>query len=421
MFYEAHELFDKERYQECLPMFKEIIEANKADVFVYWSFIFTGRCHANLGVDSLESFTKAYEIFPQRAEAMYELGNYHYNRESFREAEEFLKSAIKCSMMHQCIRYEADKYFESPHEILIDICMRQSRFNDSEELLTSLISQGNPAFYNTKKANYNHLYSRFFNNSALEFVKAKTIETNDTLVIQLPEGYDGLGDNLVFSHIPRIAKQSGKFKKVLVSNKNGYKGPGYAELVWGMNPYVDGFTDEPGTYSTIQMNRVMDKWNNLLPGLNLMDSIMLLHNLDDGSRGNRPECHYTPNTIDELRDSVVIDTGSKTIDFSLIDQEKFRRFLDENGIRPDYVVSSTRSIALPGVKEISPSSIQEWADVMYSAKNYVCINSGGYWLSASLGIRSTHIWIEGKNLPAWSYLDHKDIKVPLATISLEGI
>jgi len=421
MFYEAYELFDKGRYQECLPMFNEITETNGDERFIYWSYIFLGRCQAFMGIDPLESFTAAHNVFPQRAEATCELGNYYYMRNELDSAERFLRMSYSCNKVHRCIRYEADKYFELPHEIMIDICMRQSRFNDSEELLASLLKHGNPALYDTKKADHNHLYSRFFNNAGLEFAKAKTIQRTDTLVIQLPSGYDGLGDNLVFSHIPRIAKESGRFKTVLVSNRNKYKGEGYAELVWETNPYVDGFTDEPGTYSSVQMNRVMDKWNNVQPSLNLMDSIMILHDLDDGIRGHIPECYYKPNAIEDLKDSVVIDAGSKTIDLALIDPEKFRMMLERNGVFPDYMIStgaSSKSIDLPGIKEISPSSIREWADVMYSAKQYVCFNSGGYWLSASLGVRAKHIWIEGKNLPAWSYLDHDDIRIPLPTISL---
>lgn len=420
MFYDAYELFDKGRYHECLPMFKEISETSEDQRFIYWSLILLGRCQSVTGKDPLESFIKAHEIFPGRAEALCDIGSHYHSIGNFDKAEHFLKLANQCEKIHRCIRYEAEKYFEVPHEILIDIYMNQSRFNDSEELLASLTRHGNPAYYDTRKAEHNHLYSRFFNNAGLEFVKAKTIQRTDTLVIQLPDGYDGLGDNLVFSHIPRIAKESGKFKTVLISNKNRYKGDGYAELVWGTNPYVDGFTDLPGTYSSVQMNRVMDKWNNIQPSINLMDSIMLLHDLDDGTRGNVPECYYKPNVIDDLRDSVIIDAGAKTIDLSLIDPDKFRSMLETNGIIPDYVLSTNSSV-LPGTKEISPSSIQEWADMIYSAKQYVCFNSGGYWLSSALGVRAKHIWIEKKNLPAWSYLDHDDIRISLPTIYLEDI
>jgi len=424
MFYKAYELFDKGRYHECLPMFKEISKTSNDSRFTYWSLILLGRCLNSTGGDPFDYFIEAYNVFPERAEAICEIGNYYFVRGDFVKAEEFLKKAIRCKRQHTCIRYESDKYFEVPHEILIEIYMRQSRFNDSEELLTSLIMDGNKSFYNVARVEHNHLYSRFFNNAAMEFVKTKTIKKSDTLIIQLPNGYDGLGDNLVFSHIPRIAKEVGGFNHVLISNQNKYKGSGYAEIVWETNPYVDGFTDLPGTYSSIQMNRVMDKWNNIQPELNLMDSIMLLHDIDDGKRGHTPECYYKPEMIKDLKDSVVLDAGSKTIDLSLIDPKRFIALLEENGISVDYVITtnaSSKSIDVPNIKEICPSSIKEWANIMYSAKKYVCFNSGGYWLSSALGIRACHIWIEGKNLPAWSYLDHDNMRIPLSTISLEGI
>lgn len=424
MFYKAYDLFVNGKYQECIPMFTQISEEESDKRFVYWSMIFIGRCKRALEGKGLEYFMNARDIFSERAEAICEIGMHHYAKGDFELAEAFLREAVACKKNHMCIRYEADKYFETPQKILADIFMRQSRFNDSEEVLTSLLKNGNPELYSTKDAEYNHLYSRFFNNAGLEFVKAKTIKKEDVLVIEMPNGYDGLGDNLVFSHIPRIAKETGAFKTVLVSTRNKYKGDGYAELVWGTNPYVDGFTDLPGTYSSVQMNRVLEKWNNIHPSLNLMDSIMILHDLDNGTRGNKPECYYRPSIIESIKGSTILDPNSKTIGLDLIDPNKLMSVLEKNGIVPDYIIgtpTSTKSIDLPGIEVIRPSSIHEWADVICSAKEYVCFNSGGYWLSAALGVRAKHIWIEGKNLPAWSYLDHDDIKISLATISQGGI
>jgi tetratricopeptide (TPR) repeat protein len=413
MFYIAHELFTNGKYQECLPMFKEISESLVDDRFVYWSLVFMGRCKQALGTQGfLEDFDRACTIFPDRAEAVYETGKAHYILGDLQEAERILRAALLCKRPNACVRYEADKYFEATHELLIELFMKQSRFNDSEELLTGLLMMGDSNLYNKERAQENHLYSRFFNNAALEFVKARTIEKGETLVIQLPNGYDGLGDNLVFSHIPRIAKESGVFKEVLVSTRNVYKGKGYAEMVWNTNPYVDGFTDHPGTYSSIQMNRILEKWNNIHPSLNLMDSIMLLHDLDDGKRGHTPECYYKPKRLEWLKDSVVLDAGAKTMDLRQVDPERLLEVLRDHGIFPDYVIESKASsatLSFPGIERIEPGSIEEWADVMFSAKHYVCFNSGGYWLSGSLGIKAKHIWVESKNLPAWSFLGHENI------------
>jgi len=415
MFYQAFELFEQFKYSECLGMFEEISLNTEDPKFKYWSLVFLGRCKRKLSIPGeLSHFEEAMSLFPDRAEAIFEMGNSHYLHRNFEEAEKFLKMSYSCDKNHQCIRYEFEKYFEEPHEILIDIYLRQKRFNEAEELITGLILNGRKDLYNVKNAEHNLLYSRFFNNAGLEFMKSRTIQTSDTLIIQLTNGYDGLGDNLVFSHIPRIAKESGKFKRVLISNQNKYKGEDYPKLVWETNPYVDGFTDLPGTYSSIQMNRVLDKWNNIHDSLNLMDSIMLLHNLDDGKRNHMPECYYKPKVIESLKDKVIFDVGTKTLNTSIINKDKLTSILKENGIFPDYIVGAStheNSIKLEGVEQLNPASIWDWADMMYSAKHYVCFNSGGYWLSGALGIKAKHIWVETKNLPAWSFLDHENIKI----------
>lgn len=416
MFYQAYDLFDNGKYHECLPMFLNIAEDNSDPKFSYWSLIFAGRCKAIIGHDdAIDFFQRAMDIFPTRAEAIFEAGNLEYLRGRTKESERLLTSISNCEKPINCVRYEGDKYFEGPHEILIEMFINQFRFNDAEELSTSLLRHGDRSVYDVARAEYNHLYARHFNNIGMEFVKAKTIQKSDELIIQLPSGYDGLGDNLVFSHIPRIAKQFGGFKKVFVSNQNSYKGEGYADIVWAQNPYVDGFTDEEGTYSSVSMNRIMDKWNNVQPSLNLMDSIMILHDLDDGSRGNVPECYYRPNIIKDLTDKVVLDLGSKTIDLKNLNIRALLDILNERGIFPDYIISHQN---FDEVKRLETSSMWHWADIMSSAKTYVCFNSGGYWLSKALGVSAKHIWIDKKNLPAWSYLDHENIMVNYSTIFL---
>lgn len=421
MFYQAYELFDNGKYHECLPLFLDIVESPENDRFLYWSLIFSGRCIMAIGnPGAIEFFKRAMNVFPDRAEAIYETGNYHYINGNHEEAERLLKLAANSNREHRCIRYEAEKYFEAPYELLIEMYMWQNRFNDVEELVTTLQKSGRKNLYDAKRVEYYDLYSRHYNNSALEFVKAKTIQHDDTLVIQLPTEYDGLGDNLVFSHIPRIAKESGKFKQVFISSRNSYKGADYADIIWGTNPYVDGFVDLPGTYSSIQMNRAMDKWYTLFPSFNLMDSIMFLHDLDDGTRGNMPECYYKPNKIESLEGKTVLDVGAKTMDLSQLDVKKLMRFLQSNGIVPDYVLSPG-NLDFEDVQELKTSSIQHWADIMYSAKNYVCFNSGGYWLSAALGIKAKHIWVEKKNLPCWSYLNHENIRTNMSTIYREDM
>src|SRR5271170_4999924 len=93
--------------------------------------------------------------------------------------------------------------------------------------------------------------------------------------------YGGLGDHLFLSPIPRIAKEQGKYEKVLVSNKSIFRHSDYKKLVWEMNPYVDGFTDEDGT--DVEDVKMEGEEN-----LNLLDKLMFGFGLDDGKRFHEP-------------------------------------------------------------------------------------------------------------------------------------
>ena len=61
------------------------------------------------------------------------------------------------------------------------------------------------------------------------------------LIIEIRKG--GLGDHLFYSHLPRIAKQTKAFDKVYISNHSFFRHPDYKNLVWELNPFIDGFTN----------------------------------------------------------------------------------------------------------------------------------------------------------------------------------
>lgn len=424
MFYDAHELFENGRIQESLELFREICVAETDSKIRYWSFIYQGRCLDSLGFTGyIELFQLAHLELPERAEAMYEIGKSLFSKGDLEQAEMWLQKARRADKNISCIRYESDKYFERPHEILIDIYLRWEKYNDAEELCYSLHNHGNPAFFDKDKLAYNYLFARHYTNTALEYVRAKAIDCGRTLVIDLPQGYDGLGDHLVFSHIPRIAKESGRYDKVLISNNMAYGRPEYKELVWGLNPWVDGFTDEGGSFvPKIHFGRVLEKWIDLVSGINLMDSVMLLHGLDDNKRGHVPECYYIPKKREDLEwlsDKTILDVGSRTISTETFNTDIFLEELRKQGCVPDmFIVAKglSNSLKVSLDKTITPSDIYDWCDIMANCKEYVCFNSGGYWLSGALGINGTHIWIHKKNLPAWSYLRHRNVYVDLPTI-----
>lgn len=419
MFYEAYELFENKKYLESRDMFSHFIEICDDQQKRFWSLIFLSRISEILeGIILHDKLKEAQQIFPERAEILYELGKFYYMSGDIEQAKTMLEGAINTRLNGRCVRYEADKYFEAPLQILSQVYAILHKHNFQEEAAHELLTRGNPELYDRSQIEYQHRWSRLYNNSALEFLRAKELKVGERLVIQLPSGYDGLGDNLVFSHIPRIAKESGKFKEVYLSSVHQYKGEGYRELIWETNPYLDGIVDEPGTYSEIDMRRILVQWRNVLPSLNLLDSIMLLHGLDDGKRSHRPECYYKSNTIEEIKGKTILDPGSKSLRLGAINGEAVISILNRNRVEVDYVLESNPEFILENHKKISTSNIYEWADLISSAKDYICFNSGGYWLASALGHNPIHLRIKNKSIQNWCPYDSLTIEVDQSTICL---
>jgi len=416
MFYRAYELFENRNYYESRDLFSKIIEESSDPRERFWSFIFKSRIEEETArTIPHDLLLKAHEIFPHRGEILYELGKYHYALGDLYSAKDMLERAVKGSFNGTCIRYEPEKYLEAPLAILVSIYGSLSKYNFQEESIWRLFSEGDPGKYDKGGLDYQHRWARHYNNAALEFLRAKEIRHGDRLVIDLPEGYGALGDNFIFSHIPRIAKESGKFKEVWISSRITYGAEDYKELVWEHNPYVDGFVDEPGTYSEIDMRRVMTHWQNILPSLNLLDSIMLLHNLDDGQRWHKPECYYKPKMSEKLRDKIVLDPGAKSVNLEGVTGDHILNKIRECGVNVDYVIENDRSrraMKFPeSMERLEPSNIYEWADIISSSKEYLCFNSGGYWLASALNVSPTHLALGNRNIPCWCPYDYSTIEI----------
>ena len=89
-----------------------------------------------------------------------------------------------------------------------------------------------------------------------------------SLVIKIFWG--GLGDHLLHSPIPRIAKEKG-YDKVFISNKSIYRNPQTKKLVWEYNPYVDGFCEEDHEHP---------QFSSVHPNENIIDAHVSFKNLN---------------------------------------------------------------------------------------------------------------------------------------------
>jgi hypothetical protein len=169
--------------------------------------------------------------------------------------------------------------------------------------------------------------------------------------IILSQSWGGLGDNLQFSTIPEVAHNKGI--DVYISNNNVYRNEDIKKLVWELNPYIKGFTDEP---------------SNIGEYIDFGDSYNIIMNWEQKIFGeyynDSPKLYYEPNLLDEFLDKIIIDSNaiSTPIDFTKIIEE----YEDAILINSSYPNRQTKLT----------TSIFEWIDVIFSAKKVICQYSG---------------------------------------------
>lgn len=223
-----------------------------------------------------------------------------------------------------------------------------------------------------------------------------------TLILQLK--YGGLGDHLFYSHIPRIAKETGVYDKVLISNKSEFRSNDYRHIIWELNPHIDGFTDEEGQYVTDAKPQNDNE--------NLLDRIMLGLGLDDGKRFHEPEIYYKPLILPDLADAIVYDPNYLS-NAGFVNSKKVSRYFREKNIKVDLqLVQRERYIpTLPFGKFLRTKSIYDFMDVIASAKEVYSLVTGTPTLAAALG-RRVHVFYTPEMPPEFRHSKNNDY-IPL--------
>jgi hypothetical protein len=206
------------------------------------------------------------------------------------------------------------------------------------------------------------------------------------LILDIRKG--GLGDHLFYSHIPRIAKETGAFEQVYVSNHSLFRSPDYKKLVWETNPYLDGFTDEPGIYHFPE---------ELLPRANLLDTLMLKYGLDDHVRMHEPELYFQPEIIPSLSGISLYDPNFISYTGDLATGKKIEEWLQATGEMVTHQMKQLgpRYLGLTGKEIVSAASIFEFCSVLVSADRLYGLTSGTVTLAAALKKPATVFYGDG--------------------------
>ena len=207
-----------------------------------------------------------------------------------------------------------------------------------------------------------------------------------TLIISIQKG--GLGDHLFYSHLPRIAKQYGGFNEVFISNDSIFRNNHTKKLVWELNPYLDGFTNEPGFFYFSE---------NIQDGENLLDHLMLAYGLDDHKRNHEPEIYYKPKLVEALIDKTIYDPNYISYTGDIKYSATIQNWFDKNNIKPNaqMKVLGKRSIRINADKTLTTPDIFKFCDLLYSAKAIYCLSTGTGTLAAALQKPVTVLYGEG--------------------------
>lgn len=192
--------------------------------------------------------------------------------------------------------------------------------------------------------------------------------------------YGGLGDNLQHSTLPRRFSELGH--DVYISNQIPYRNPEIKDLVWGLNPYVKGYSDaEPnaGDIESIQYKQM---------GLGFLGNWEKAHGLEP-PYSIIPDLYYQPKEVKEIQGKTLVDITVISAK-AAYKEEKLRDYLTLNYPKEDVVICLFHDgltypmFLLHSYNIIFVENIYRYFDLIYSCEKFVCLFSGGNAAAASL-------------------------------------
>ena len=188
-----------------------------------------------------------------------------------------------------------------------------------------------------------------------------------------------LGDNLQFSTLPRRFSELGH--KVYVSSRIKCSSAEIYGLVWGVNPFVLGLSDEEPNAG----DGALIKYSNTTG--NFIKNWEVGHGL--APKSERPELYYLPNNIKSVNDKILIDVSCSSLkdDYNADD---LRKYITEHYDKAESVIAvfgdgiSFPILFLDGYDVVFVKDIYYYCDLIYSCGLYVCLHSGGNSLASAL-------------------------------------
>jgi hypothetical protein len=190
----------------------------------------------------------------------------------------------------------------------------------------------------------------------------------------------GLGDNLQFSTLPELLTKHGH--EVFVSSKNVLRNSQTKKLVWEMNPYVSGFTDDDANLG----------WNPIYPTPMIYNLVSVWEKAYLGKIFNiYPKIYYNPCLRGDFVGKTILEFNTVTFNYDsaveVLPSKIESHFEDQNVVIIDNSRVSRHSLRFDRFKSFKtyvPSDIFDFCDIIFSCKKYISLLSGGTILASAL-------------------------------------
>jgi len=364
-----------------------------------------GMCYwAKKEFDNAENaFLRAYGMRPTRMEPMYQLAKMTADKGDHARAIAFYQTALNIKTPKDDKLFVQSSFYDYYCEFWYCISLY---YAGQYELCFEI---GEKFAEEKKDIMPASLYDRHLKN--IMFCERVLIEKGwkERFVIAPADmRYDGLGDNLLHSHLAGLAKKQG-FKKVYLSSLMKFKTPGTAEIVYLNNPDVDGSIERYGVKDQDPYATGLLHGRNIIPEMETMKQIAVSFGFYNEGETYRPIMF--PAGLDQYFtgkiEGVIFDGHGK---HDIVSEDKVHDYFAKFG-PPSWQITfentdsdvhhqNTRlkRILLPGVPELSIPDINAYEQVLRHAEKVICLTSAtsiamGQWPEKECIVLTDTIWL----------------------------
>lgn len=375
----------------------------------WYSLYVTAKINeAERNIETSETlYLKAYEFRPTRAEPLFHISRMLYQNGQRNKAIMYMDMAFQKklpqgdSVFVEERIYHWECKFELSHMYYYDDNTRDLGYKYCLELIEEKEKLNIPQNILDKIYDNTRLYDNYY----ISVGKPKRF------IIELPKGYDGLGDHFYYSHLPGIIKTLYPKTPVFISKFNTYKTPGTKEIVWENNPFLDKKNTEVdalGTYRDMNALNLVMRNNNQILGMSMMDQIAIFYGLNPSMGHNAyQECiPHCPNIELEklekktaevkrindlktfLKDKVVFDGNFKH--YAGVTIKQINEYFNVNNIKVDYQIApfnGTNYLKLDNVELVTFESVFDYYYCMDFMSKFYSLMTGTCSIAVGKGIR----------------------------------